>query len=161
MKVWVNKYISGFMDKAGDNEKKGLRLVFEKNIDSEIKRASKEFCNWLRTQYDFPVRVTVYFKTKEYLMSESGEKIVSTFWSPDNDEEEPYIKMATGDIQDLIKKRGKNNALATLIISIVHDLTYYFQWIYGIDFSSDKSKKQAWYYANRILDKYSETREAP
>ena len=35
------------------NVKSGLRLHFDKAVDNDIKRACKQFANWLREEYFF------------------------------------------------------------------------------------------------------------
>ncbi len=41
----------------------GVRLRFDQG-DPEVRRACKQFVNWLREWYEFPVRVPIYFKNK-------------------------------------------------------------------------------------------------
>jgi hypothetical protein len=42
--------------------RKGLRIRTEAGVHPEVKRACLEFAKWLRTEYNFPIRVVVYLK---------------------------------------------------------------------------------------------------
>lgn len=45
--------------------REGLRIRTEVGVHAEVKRACLEFAEWLRTKYNFPIRVVVYLK-KDY-----------------------------------------------------------------------------------------------
>ena len=79
----------------------GLRLRFENQINFEIKRSCTEFCKWLRKQYYFPIRVPIYFKKSEFIISESGEKFSAIFFEPFDRHNEPYIRIATGYFNEI------------------------------------------------------------
>lgn len=152
-KDW-NTYIDG-------NCRKGVRLRFDKAVDKEVKRACKEYVCWLRTQYDFPIRVPIYFKASKYVTSSTGEQVSAIFFGPYDKTLEPYIKVSVGDYQDLLEKNGKDNALAAILHSITHELSHYYQWIKEYDFDTEKLERQAQYYATEILYDYAEIREHP
>ena len=42
-------------------------MRFDKNVDVEVKRACKEYVQWLKSIYRFPVRVPIYFKETKYI----------------------------------------------------------------------------------------------
>lgn len=154
MKNWVKRYDISRI-------RKGVRLRCDKDIDPEVRRACKEFCKWLRTEYEFPVRVPIYLKNSSRLKAMDGEMASATFFVPYDQYQEPYIRVAVGDYQELLKKRGKDNALAAYICSMAHELTHYFQWVNGIELTPIGEERQAVRYAGLILDKYAETREHP
>ncbi|MNW01524.1 hypothetical protein D3C71_1971690 [compost metagenome] len=52
---------------------------------------------------------------------------------------------------------GKDNALAAILNSIAHEITQYFQWINDKEYN----EKQAIMKANRVIYKYSQTRDHP
>lgn len=120
-----------------------------------------EFANWLRSEYEFPQRVPVYVKGAKCLRTMDGEGAVGTFFEPFSDSEEPYIRIATGDYEELKAKSGKDNALATILASIAHELTHYHQWINHISLTPIGAERQATRYAQFILDEYAQTREHP
>ena len=128
-------------------------MRFDKNVDVEVKRACKEYVQWLKSIYRFPVRVPIYFKETKYIKTSSKDL-------------EPYIKIAVGDYKDLCKVQGKDDALAAILCSITHELTHYFQWIkyHELWLSGEKNQyfeRQAVYYGRQIVYDYADTREHP
>lgn len=142
--------------------RKGIRLRFDADVNAEVKRSCKEYIKWLRTQYEFPMRVPIYFREKDTVVTLKGENVSAIFFGPYDKDMEPYIKIAVGDYPELLKKYGKDDALAMILCSITHELSHYFQWIkneYGID--EKKEERQARYYAREIILDYAETRDHP
>ena len=83
----------------------GLRLRFDKEVDSEVRRACKEFAVFLRREYFFPIRVVIYVKARERIIAMDGDKCCGIFWCmPDDYTIEPYIRLAAGDYEKLCKK---------------------------------------------------------
>lgn len=72
-----------------------------------------------------------------------------------------YIRVAAGDYNELLNKRGKDNALTAILGSITHELTHYYQRINGIKLTAVGEERQAKAYVDYILDEYSQTREHP
>ncbi len=139
----------------------GLRVDFEKSVDPEVKRACKEFVLWLRSSISFPMRVRVYVKASKKIRAQDGERVFGTCLLPYEREQEPYIRIATGDYQELVKKHGKDNALARILFTIAHELAHYFQWLNDLKLTPKGEERQATNYANRIIDEYAETRDHP
>ena len=156
-KLWTSEDWEQYFE----NKKRriGLYLRFEKGIDTEIKRACKDFCKWLRLNYCFPIRITIYFKESESVISKNKERFSGLFWGPFNKNDEPYIKIATGDIQEIINEKGKDNGLGAMLFTIAHELSHYFQWIKDID--NDHDERQAKYYSREIVYDYAEITEHP
>lgn len=157
-KLWECKDWSSFIKQGC---RTGIRLRFDKEVDPEVKRACKEFVSWLRTQYEFPVRVPIYFKAAKSIISIDGEIGVASFFGPNDKSQEPYIRIAVGDYQEMLVERGKDDALAANLGAIAQELSHYYQWIKGYDFDNAKCRRQAQYYAGEILCDYAETREHP
>lgn len=143
-KLWTsnnwNEYIC-------EKSRPGIRLKFDKNVDAEVKRACKQYVNWLRTQYYFPIRVPIYLKSSCEIKSCAGEKASASFFGPFDINNEPFIRVAVGDYYDLLNKSDKDDALAVILVSITHELTHYFQWIKHHD---------EWCYADDVLNNYYE-----
>lgn len=159
--IWTMKKWVRFLDYDHNHYRTGLRLRFEKDVDPEVKRACKEFCKWLRTEYYFPVRVPVYVKCSKHIKALDGELVNGTFFMPMKRPEEPYARVATGFYQKDLLKRGQDNALASILLTIGHELTHYFQYINNIPLTEIGKDRQASIYASLILDEYAETREHP
>jgi len=161
MHVWTITNWEKRCDFHDGTLRKGLRLRFDKEVDPEVKRACKEFCAWLRKNYFFPKRVVIYFKRQAFIQAFDGELVSATFLAPTEYYEEPYIRIATGDYQELLAKNGKDNALASILGSIAHELTHYFQWINALTLTPLGEERQAKAYVDFLLDEYKETREHP
>ena len=140
----------------------GLRLRFDKEVDSEVRRACKEFAVFLRREYFFPIRVVIYVKARERIVAMDGDKCCGIFWCmPDDYTIEPYIRLAAGDYEKLCKKWGKDSALTSILLCMAHELTHYFQWINSIKLTPIGKERQATNYADYVLEDYAETREHP
>lgn len=139
------------------NRRTGIRFRLDKSIDIEVKQAIIRFAKWLRSEYYFPLRVNVYVKNTKTLRSKDGEKVVGVFFEPFSYLEEPYIKIAVGDYTELKIQDGRDNALASLLLSVSHETTHYFQWINNIKLTPKGLERQATNYSNYIVDEYSTT----
>ena len=82
-----------------------------------------------RVNYDFPIRVPVYLLPGETILTMHGDLGSASFFEPFDRDVEPYIRIATGDYPQLARLRGRNNALASFIISLSHEVIHYQQWI--------------------------------
>ena len=139
----------------------GLRVRYEKNVDPEVKRSVQECVIWLRSKYFFPKRVYIYVKSDWRIMAKNGEMVCGTFFRPADRNKSPYIKVATGDYTDLLKRRGKDNALAAILYTLIHELTHYFQWINDLDLTLIGEERQATNYSKIIMIDYADTRDHP
>ncbi len=159
MKIWLNKTSGTYYDDK--SVRNGLRLRFEPDVDAEVKRAIKDFAVWLRANYRFPIRLVVYVKAAERIKALDGDMVYGIFLELYDHMEEPYIKLAVGDYNELCVKRGKDNALASLLHCLAHEITHYYQWCVCADITDRQKEYQATYYASKIIDAYAETREHP
>ena len=100
-------------------------------------------------------------KNKKYLISTTGERASATFWGPFDKTQEPYIRIAVDDYEDILESFGKDNALAAILGSMAHELSHYFQWLKDLDIMDAKMERQAKYYSDVIVWDYAETREHP
>lgn len=159
MNIWLcNKWEKEYGE---NNHRKGARLIFDKNVDREVRRACKEFLQWLRLTYSFPMRVLIYIKSSPYIRAMDGDMVRGTFFRPDSKMVEPFIRIASGDYEDLKRMYGQDDAIATVLHAIAHELTHYFQWLNDISLTLIGEERQATRYANMILANYSETRTHP
>jgi hypothetical protein len=158
MHIWT---IPNWQKYYNSDRRAGLRFVFDKDVDPEVRRACKEFGVWLRKEYYFPIRVPVYVKSHYRIKARDGEIVTGACFQPHEREEEPYIRIAAGDYIDLINKKGKDNALGAMLGTIAHELTHYFQWINDIELTEIGVERQAKAYEDFIIDEYKDTREHP
>lgn len=160
MHIWtINNWEKNLKDIT--NRRTGIRFRYDKSVNPEVKRACSQFAVWLRSEYHFPLRVVVYVKGTKTIKTKDGEKVVGSFFEPFSYTDEPYIRIATGDYGELISELGKDNALATILMCLTHELTHYYQWINGIHLTTIGQERQATRYSNYIVDEYASTCEHP
>ena len=136
----------------------GLRLRTISGVDPEVRRSCIEFAKWLRKNMDFPIRIVIYLKKDYQVKNLTTKELVSaTFFAPNDKKVESYIKIATGDYQELLEELGTDNALASILNSIAHELIHYQQWLKDENFGEIKAVKKA----EQLIDQYAETRDHP
>lgn len=161
MNIWKCDYWKTIINVNSSFNRSGLRLHFQKGVDEEVKRSCSEFAVWIRKQYYFPIRLPIYFKASEYVKIKTGEFVSAKFFEPFDRTVEPYISIATGDVIEIEKNYGQDNALAAVLSSMAHEITHYFQWINDIRLSDKQAERQAKYYQKKIIREYALTREHP
>lgn len=143
-------------------DKTGLHLRVEQGVNPEVRRSCLSFSKWLREQYVFPVRVIIYIKKSYYISAQNGENVYGTCWRPFDKSKSPYIRISTGDYDELVVSKGQDNALATILFCIAMMLTHYYQWLNDINgLTEEEEELQAEKYAKKILSLYSQTRDHP
>ncbi len=153
MNIWVKKGEQKNVNK--------IKISFDSGVDSEVKRACREFVNWIKKEYFFPKCIRIYFKDTYQIKAKDGENVSAICFLPFDMKEVPYIKISTGDYEELIMKIGKDNALAAILNSLAHELTHYYQWVNNSNVSDEKMEIQAKQCARRIIRKYACTRPHP
>jgi hypothetical protein len=94
-----------------------------------VAKALVRFASWLRGTQEFPIRVPVYLSPREQVCTADGRLCSASFFAPWSRSVEPYIRIATGDYQELREEMGRNNALASFITSLAHEVVHYQQWV--------------------------------
>lgn len=69
--------------------------------------------------------------------------------------------MSTGDYPELLEKRGKDNALASILITMFHELSHYYQWLNDLNLTLIGEERQATIYEKKRISDYAETRDHP
>ena len=161
MNLWLRSDWQRYIDTTLPYYRSGVRLRFDKDVDSEVKRACKEMIQWLRAQYYFPMRVPIYVRSLRRIRTSDHDLVCGKFWAPCDMRQEPYICIATGDYPELLQKWEQDDALASILGCILHELTHYFQWINGVESSIRGWEWQATFYKHKILSEYAETRDHP
>src|SRR5689334_3679269 len=106
----------------------GLRIRGERG-HPVVRRCLVRYAVWLRERYDFPILIPVYLQPGHTFMTYDGKVVVSSFFGPYSPSEEPFIRIATGDYPDLLKTRGRDNALASYIGCLSSQLVRYWHWV--------------------------------
>ena len=111
MHIWYLDDWKKHVKHSNNTLKKGLRMYIEKEVDATVHMFCLDFAKWLRKEFDFPLRVNVYVKHDYRIKAKDGELVVGTCWKPADYNSYPYIRLATGDYQELIEARGEENAM--------------------------------------------------
>ena len=155
-------------DEEWETKRKGLRSKQAKRSglrvhgsrgNPDVCAALIRFAKWLRDNYEFPIRVPVYLGPRETITSLQGEEVAASFFAPFDRNIEPYIRIATGDYSESKEKDGRDNALASFLASLAHEVIHYQQWISGGHAALSEhgvSRK-----ARRVVDRYALTVDHP
>lgn len=134
----------------------GLRIRGQRGHPA-VRAALKRFARWLRQEYDFPIRLPVYLNPHRRHTTVEGEEASASFFAPDTPNVEPYIRIATGDYDDLVAESGEHDALASYICSLAHEIVHYQQWIADGCTSEEGVLEEA----VGILRRYAQTVDTP
>lgn len=138
------------------SEKSGLRIHRRKG-HPEVCNALIRFAKWLRTVKKFPVRVNVYLSHLERVRAKDGDQCTGLIWIPDEPNYYPHIRLATGDYELLKKEKGRDNALASYLASLAHELIHYGQWLeYNDMWERGVNRK-----ASTLVNRYAQTTDHP
>ncbi len=119
--------------------------------------AYMRFAQWLRAERSFPTRLPVYLNPGPVVRSPEGVLVVGLFFVPYDKAEVPFISVATGDYRALRRAHGRDDALASLLFTLCHELQHYDQWCAGRP-QVERGVNAA---ARRLLHRYSAVTEHP
>ncbi|CRK84722.1 DUF2750 domain-containing protein [Neobacillus massiliamazoniensis] len=121
----------------------GLRIRCENGVNLKVRQSCLDFAVWVRLNMEFPIRVVVYLK-KAYRIKtlKTKEMATATFFGPYDKNLEPYIRIATGDFDELVLESGEVNAIGAILNSIAHELIHYQQWIEDRDFDEVEEENE-------------------
>ena len=144
-----------------DPYKGGLQCRFDSNCADEVKEACKRFTRWLRRSFQFPVKVSVFFKANDSIEASDGECVSALFVEPYERSGHPHIYIAVGSYAEHKDKVGRDAALGGILRSAAHELTHYYQWLNDVRLTGRGYEIQARYYADVVIDWYATTCEHP
>jgi len=136
-----------------DSKKMGLRVRYDKEVQTEVRNDCVQFINWIRKKMSFPIRVTIYIKS-DYLIKTriTKELVPAVYWAPNSLENEPHIRVATGDYAESLQKYGYYDTIASIFDSIAHELIHYKQWLVNPTFKN--GEREANRKAKEIVTEY-------
>lgn len=141
---------------AFDAKGGGLRLDLRQS-SSEVRLAVIRFARWLRRFHSFPRRVTLRLESSKTLRTIDGREVTASFFAPDVATWVPLMRVAVGDYRELKSRRGRDNALAAIIVSISHEVIHYQQWVSTGSFTERNVRRDAL----RMLRAYERTVDHP
>lgn len=155
--IWTIEDWEKNIDLDRKGHKTGLRLRFDKDVNPDVKETLKEFAYFLRKEYYFPLRVNVYVRSRYRIKAMDGDMCCGTFWyMPDDYTINPYVRIATGDYEDMCANLGEEYAMYNILYTLAHELTHYFQYINSLKLTPRGMERQANNYAYFILEEYED-----
>ena len=136
------------------NPRIGLRIRCEKGVHLEVRRSCLEFAKWLRNEFNFPIRVVVYLKKAKQIKAIDKEMVSATFLGPYDKNEEPFIRVATGDYEELVMERGEGSAIFAILNCMAHEIIHYHQWLKDPDFDEEQAEIEAEIESIKLVDEY-------
>ncbi|WP_228116861.1 hypothetical protein [Priestia megaterium] len=131
-----------------------LRVRCERGIDPGVRQSCLNFAVWLRSKMEFPIRVVVYLKKDYQIKNRYSKELVSaTFFAPYDKTIELYIRIATGDYEELVSQRGEIDALWAILGSIAHEIVHYQQWIEDKEFDETEAENKS----EELLDAFADS----
>lgn len=137
--------------------KNNIKLIFDFEVNFELKTYVEEFVEWLSLKFDFPVFIDIYVFSPKYILNSKNEKVSALFFAPFKSNLKPFVKVATGDFDFLIKEIGLTNAIGSILCSLAHEVIHYNQWIQNIDFDEDAANSKA----NLLVQEYIDQKRYP
>lgn len=132
----------------------GISLHFEKGIDPEFRKLCMKFVAWLRQNYTFPVHINIYIKNCEKVTIMDGRMVYGSFRYFKT--KPPYIRIPAQINPQEYEGCEDLEIHYSILGSLVHELTHYFQWVAGLEQSNAVSERQANYFRFRIIEQFCE-----
>ena len=123
----------------------------------QVRAALIRYARWLRTQFEFPIRVPVYLLPGLTVRTMHGDDVSASIFMPWDRKEEPYVRIATGDYLQLRRELGRDNALAAYLSSLSHEVVHYRQWVE----TGDSWERGVIAKGCRLVEKYAKTVDHP
>lgn len=146
-------------DRNGDTPTKGVSLHFEKGIEPEFRKLCIQFVRWLRKNYCFPVHVHIYIKDCEKIRLLNGQMAYGGFRYFEH--RPPYIRIPARVEAHLREEYEDLDIYYSILSSLVHELTHYYQWVADLDQSKAVSERQANFYRYRIIAQFCKENDLP
>lgn len=132
----------------------GLRMHYDRHINNFLKCILVHYVNWIRKNYQFPIRINVYIKNRSQIKALDSSSVSATFFGPFDRLQEPYIKVAVGDFNDWIKETDLFQAVCSVLSSLAHEFTHYYQWVNNFNLTEVQEERQANYFSRKIVYLY-------
>lgn len=139
-------------NRKGVDKSLGISLHFEKGIEPEFRSLCIRFANWLRNNYSFPVHINIYIKDCETIRLVGGQMAYGGFRYFEN--RCPYIRIPARIGPHIREEYEDIEIYYSILSSLVHELTHYYQWVAGLDQTNSVSERQANFFRFRIIEQF-------
>lgn len=83
-----------------------------------------------------------------------GRIVSASFFAPDDPNQDPFIRIAIGEFETMRAEQGRDNALASHLCSLAHEIIHYRQWIEHNEFTERgvcvRARHIVWDYAKDV-----------
>ncbi len=125
------------------NNEGGISIYFGKS-PYELKNVVSNFISWIEIKYEFPIKVYIDFVHKNYVKMRSRRKVSGIFCWDDTEDDVGIIIP--------IKEYPKKCDIADIMVSLIHELTHYMEWINKIEQSEDETDEYSFILWDKFLD---------
>ncbi|PEJ59264.1 hypothetical protein CN692_07230 [Bacillus sp. AFS002410] len=132
----------------------GLRVRCEKGVEPSVRQSCLDFAAWLRLKMKFPIRVVVYLKKAYQIKAIDKEMVSATFFGPYDKNVEPFIRVATGDYEELVLEIGEENAIYAILNCMAHEIIHYLQWLKDPNFDVEMAEVEADSGSIKLVDEF-------
>lgn len=137
---------------------RNMSLHFEKEIDPEAKNEIVNFFQWFNKEYLIDTQIDFFFKKDYRVRNEDGKMVFSTSKEPYLAGENYKVWVSTGDYCVNRYLDGIEQSIWRLLYNISYEMIKFLQWSGNSDFCLTRTKKQHYYLAKIINDRYMEFR---
>lgn len=140
------------INRKTEYKNQGISFHYQKGLDIDIKKQFLSFSAWLRKNYIFPVHINIYILNCETIQLRNWHIAYGSFrWFPDRN---PIIRIPAAINFELLTEYTKEEIIKSILSSLVHELSHYYQWVLDSGQQNSVSERQANYFRFRIIDQY-------
>lgn len=147
------------LNRKGIEKSQRISLHFEKGIEPAFRTLCIQFANWLRNNYCFPVHINIYIKDCEKIRLVGGQLAYGGFRYFEN--RSAYIRIPARIEPDVREEYEDMDIYYSILSSLVHELTHYYQWVAELEQTESVSERQANYFRFRIIEQFCEECDLP
>lgn len=130
--------------------KTGINVRCIGHVDPHLRSIIVEFIGWMRSNYVFVHRVAIYIR-EQYMSKQRNENDFSaSFIAPFCKDDDPFIRVNLANRQ--LDTENIENLRYSVLISIAHEITHYFQWIADREFSESEAEQNADQMVEQFID---------
>lgn len=136
-------------------ENRGIYLHFASGVNKDLRKEIQSFLRWIRKKYVFPKKLNVYITDEAYVLTFiEKEQVTASIFFPDSERENPLIRVSTGDYSSMLIEDGRFVAVCSILASIAHEITHYYQWLRDVNcsFNEEQARRKAVRVVYRYLD---------
>ncbi|SFS64009.1 HEAT repeat domain-containing protein [Marininema halotolerans] len=121
-------------------------------VQAQFRIPFQLFAKWIRKKRSFPIRVVVYLYKEDWIINRSGEEVAGLFFAPYDKNEEPYIKVATGDFNSIDSDCEEGMGIYAYLQVFAHEVVHYEQWLHDHPFDEEEADSKSEKMVDEFID---------